>query len=83
MTYSLASVLALGLDGFIVCSCLGTLRLGWTRNCLLATMCGITDAVLWSRLVKPLGAPTRCRKGHLWAGGLRRGCRRPSGGALS
>ena len=45
MTFSLASVLALGLDGFIVCVGLGTLRFGWTRRYLLATMCGITDAV--------------------------------------
>jgi hypothetical protein len=45
MTFSLASVLALGLDGFIVCAGLGTLRFGWTRRYLLATMCGITDAV--------------------------------------
>jgi len=45
MTLSLASVLALGLDGFIVCVGLGTLRFGWTRRYLLATMCGITDAV--------------------------------------
>jgi putative Mn2+ efflux pump MntP len=45
MTLSPASVLALGLDGFIVCVGLGTLRFGWTRRYLLATMCGITDAV--------------------------------------
>ena len=46
MTFSLASVLALGLDGFIVCTGLGTLRFGWkSRRYLLATMCGITDAV--------------------------------------
>jgi hypothetical protein len=45
MTYSLTSLWALGLDGFIVCACLGTLRLGLTRSYLLATMCGITDAL--------------------------------------
>ena len=45
MTFTLASVLALGLDGFIVCVGLGTLRLGWTRSYLLATMFGISDAL--------------------------------------
>jgi putative Mn2+ efflux pump MntP len=45
MTFTLASVLALGLDGFIVCAVLGTLRFRWTRSYLLAAMFGITDAL--------------------------------------
>lgn len=45
MTLSLAAVVALGLDGFFVCACLGPLRLGRARTCLLAAMCGVSDAV--------------------------------------
>ena len=45
MTFSLPSVLALGLDGFIVCAALGTRRLGWTRSYFLAALCGLSDAL--------------------------------------